>query len=108
MTDSRVTREAGSMTVALTDEQIEAVARQPDRAARLINPKTNEVFVLVPAEEFERVRSLLEVDFDLRETYTAQLAAAMRAGWDDPAMDDYNNYDEAYKKLCQSSEAKSS
>ena len=29
-----------------------------------------------------------------------------RAGWGDPAMDDYDNYDEAYRKLCQSSEAK--
>lgn len=50
----------------------------------------------------------MEDDFDLRDTYTAQLAAALRAGWDDPAMDEYNNYDEAYKKLCQCNERISS
>lgn len=49
----------------------------------------------------------MEDDFDLRDTYTAQFAAAARAGWEDPAMDDYSNYDEAFKRLVQSSEAKS-
>ena len=65
------------------------VHRQP---VRLIDPKTNEVFVLVRADVYERVRSLLEDDYDIRDTYPAQFAAAMRAGWGDPAMDDYDNF----------------
>jgi len=27
---------------------------------------------------------------ELGDTYAAQMESAMRAGWDDPAMDDYN------------------
>ena len=30
---------------------------------------------------------------DLAETYRAQFDAAMKAGWDDPAMSDYDDYD---------------
>ena len=31
---------------------------------------------------------------ELSDTYAAaQMESAMRAGWDDPAMDDYNEYD---------------
>jgi hypothetical protein len=96
------------MTLPLTEEQLRAVAAHPDEPVRLIDPKTNEVFVLLRADDYERVRSLLGDDFDIRDTYAAQFASALRAGWGDPAMDDYNNYDEAYRKLCQSTEAKSS
>lgn len=31
---------------------------------------------------------------ELSETYWAQMEAAMRAGWGDPLMDDYDRYDE--------------
>jgi len=96
------------MTQLLTEEQAHAIAARPDEPVRLVDPKTDEVFVLVRAEVYERVRSLLEDDYDIRETYPAQFTSAMRAGWGDPAMDDYDNYDEAYRKLCQSPEAKSS
>jgi hypothetical protein len=97
-----------TMTVPLTEEQLRAVADRPGEPVRLIDPRTNQVFVLLRADDYERVRSLLEEDFDIRDTYPAQFASAMRAGWNDPAMDDYDNYDEAYRKLCQSNEAKSS
>ena len=96
------------MTLPLTEEQIRAVAARPDEPVRLIDPKTNESFVLLRGEDYERICSLLEDDFDIRDTYAAQFASALRAGWDDPAMADYDNYDEAYTKLCQSPEAQSS
>ncbi len=60
------------------------------------------------AEDYKRLRALVEDDFNIRDTYAAQFASAMRAGWNDPAMDDYDNYDEAYRKLCRSTEARSS
>jgi hypothetical protein len=96
------------MTQLLTEEQTLAIAARPGEPVRLMDPKTNEVFVLLRADDYERVRPLLEDDFNIRDTYAAQFASAMRAGWGDPAMDDYDNYDEAYRKLCQSTEAKSS
>ena len=87
------------MTLLLTDEQVHAVSAQSDEPLRLVDPNTNQVFVLLCADDYERVRSLLEDDYNIRDTYPAQFASAMRAGWGDPAMDDYNNYDEAYRKL---------
>lgn len=33
----------------------------------------------------------------LSDTYGAQLDSAMKAGWEDPAMDEYNDYD-AHRK----------
>ena len=95
------------MTLPLSEEQLSAVAAQPGEPVRLVNPKTNEVFVLLRADEYERVRPLLD-DFDLRDAYPAQVRSAMAAGWADPEMDDYDNYDEAHRKLWPSSEATSS
>lgn len=43
---------------------------------------------------FDRIKGIIpENDYILADTYRAQLDAAMKAGWSDPAMDDYNNYD---------------
>src|SRR5262245_39216346 len=97
-----------TMTLPLTEEQRRAVAANQGEPVRLIDPKTNALFVLMRADDYERVRPLLEDDFDIRDAYAAQFASAMRAGWGDESMDEYDNYDEAYKKLCQSNEAKSS
>jgi len=62
---------------------------------KIIDPRTGNVYVLVSQPVFERVRSLLADD--LTETYAAQMESAMRAGWDDPAMDEYNDYDQHRK-----------
>ena len=97
-----------TINVSLTEEQGRAIADQQGRPLRLVDPGTNRVFVLLSADEYERVRSLLDDDFDVRDAYPAQIAAAMRAGWDDPEMSDYDNYDEVYRKQCQSTVVKSS
>ena len=50
--------------------------------------------MIVPAEQFDRVKALLTTDeFDLRETYAAQQQTLAAAGWDDPELDIYNDYD---------------
>jgi hypothetical protein len=41
-------------------------------------------------------RNSADDTFDIRETYPAQEHVAAAAGWDDPAMDDYN--DDAHRK----------
>ena len=95
-------------TTNLTPEQSQALAAHPTASLRLVDPQTDRAYVLVPAEVFERIRAVVEDDFDIRDTYAAQFQSALRAGWGDPAMDDYDNYDDNYRKLCQSSEATSS
>jgi hypothetical protein len=58
---------------------------------RIVDSQSGSVYVIVPEEVFARVQAL--VGDDLGETYPAQVESAMRAGWDDPVMDEYNDYD---------------
>ena len=96
------------MTTTLTPDQVRAITAATERPIRLVDSESHQTYVLLRADEYERIQALLEEDFSIRDTYAAQFRSAMRAGWDDPAMDDYNNYEEAYGKLCQSTEGTSS
>ena len=58
---------------------------------KLVDSQTGGVYVLIDESTFERAQSTL--GDDLSETYQAQLESAMRAGWDDPVMDEYNDYE---------------
>jgi hypothetical protein len=88
------------MPLKLTDEQRQALAVQPDVPVQVIDEHTNTAYVLVRADLYERLTAASEEDSDLRDTYPAQMESALRAGWADPMMDDYNNYDENRQKLC--------
>lgn len=96
------------MMANLTTEQLQLIAAHADQPIRLLDPESKRAYVLLPAEVYERLKVLLEDDYQLRDTYPAQFQAAFRAGWGDPSMDDYNNYEENYRKLCQANEATSS
>ena len=63
--------------IELTDEQRQELD-QPG-PARVRDPKTNETYVLVRADVYERMRAVID-------GYTR------RAGWDDPALDVYEKY----------------
>ncbi len=88
------------MILKLTDEQRQALEAHPEVPVQLVDERTNTLYVLLRADLYERLQALPKEDDDLSETYPAQMESAMRAGWADPAMDDYNNYDENRKKLC--------
>lgn len=82
------------MSVSLTQEQLKALAAQPGEPLELIDDLSHARYVLLPAEQFDRVKALLSADeFDVRETYLAQDATLSKAGWDDPELDIYNDYD---------------
>jgi hypothetical protein len=89
------------MDLALTSEQLQALSLDRGTPIRLVDPNSQRAYVLVPADQYERLLALEKDDYQLSDTYVAQMRSAMRAGWDDPAMDDYNNYEENYRKLCQ-------
>jgi hypothetical protein len=78
------------MSLELSNDQKQAIDTG-GTPLKLVDPRTGNVYVLVKEAVFARVQSLL--DDDLTETYPAQIESAMRAGWDDPAMDEYNDYD---------------
>jgi hypothetical protein len=62
---------------------------------RLVDEQTRRVYYVISAEQFEAVQALLqEGEFSPREMYSLISKTAAAAGWDDPAMDDYNHYDE--------------
>lgn len=78
----------------LSREIQQALDAHADAPPRLVDPRTNKAYVLLAAEQYDRIRALLEQDDDLNDTYPAQMEAAMRAGWGDASMDDYDRYDE--------------
>ena len=79
------------MTLPLPDELRSLVVTNPRDFLELVDERTHAAYVLVPAEEFHRLRTA--ADDDLADTYRAQVESAMRAGWGDPIMDEYNDYD---------------
>jgi hypothetical protein len=82
------------MTPKLTDEMLSALSRQADRPVTVEDDQTHIHYVLLPLEIYERVRAVFDdSDFDLVETYPAQSRVAGAAGWDDPEMDVYDQYD---------------
>jgi hypothetical protein len=88
------------MTPYLTQEQQYALDADGGAPLCVIDPRTNAVYVLIPKARYEQIKPLFEGDNDLIDTYAAQMESARRAGWDDPVMDDYNNYDENRTKQC--------
>jgi hypothetical protein len=80
------------MPVRLTDEQRQALAAQPLVPLRVIDPQTNETYVLLKLDQYERVKAVLEgEDFDVREAYPLMDEVARKEGWDDPDLDLYND-----------------
>ena len=63
--------------IDLTDEQQHELGKA--EPAKLRDPSTNETYVLVRADVYERMRTILD-------------GATRRAGWDDPALDAYEQY----------------
>jgi hypothetical protein len=62
------------MSIELNAEQQRALAGGQEYPPRIFNPQTNESFVLIHAELYERIRPILEEEDEIRairETYAA-------------------------------------
>ena len=79
------------MTVPLPAELRNVVTSYPGEHWELIDEQNHAAYVLVRADEFYRLR--IAADDTIADTYRAQIESAMRAGWGDPVMDEYNDYD---------------
>jgi len=85
--------------VALSESQRQVVQAQQGQPVPVVDEQTRQVYYLISAEQFEHVRALLTVDpFEPRELYPVIAKTAAKAGWADPAMDDYDRYDELHPK----------
>jgi hypothetical protein len=79
------------MSIKLTDEQCQAIEKDPGLPVRVIDERTNTVYVILRADIFDRVRPLLdEGECNIRDAYPLMDAVARKEGWDDPEMDSYN------------------
>ncbi|HJT35230.1 MAG TPA: hypothetical protein VJ783_24610 [Pirellulales bacterium] len=75
----------------LTQEQSSAVRAAEETPVRMVDPDTNIEYVLLRADVYERVRHLF--DDSEADAFLAQIESAAAAGWDDPALDVYNDLD---------------
>jgi hypothetical protein len=81
------------MSLELSAEQQAAVDARPGQAVPVLDPRSNAAYWLVP------VPADVVDDDRIEDWYPAIFESLGRAGWDDPAMDVYNNYEENYRKL---------
>lgn len=78
----------------LTPELCQAVDAAGEQPVPVIDPETNQQYVLLRAEVYERLRVLFDRGpLSEREQRFALQEAGKRAGWDDPEMDIYNDLD---------------
>lgn len=78
--------------IELTEQQRHAV-HASGVPLRLLDPQTNETFVLVRSDVYDQVKGLLGEDFHPSTAYLA-VDRAFAEGWNDPKMDDYDRYEE--------------
>jgi hypothetical protein len=79
------------MTAKLPEELRNVVVACLGQPLELIDEQAHRAYVLVPADEFHRLKAITEDTPG--DAYAAQIESAMQAGWDDPRMDEYNDYD---------------
>ncbi len=81
--------------ITLSEELREAVKNSKHNLVRLVDPETNAEYVVLPAETFAQMQVIQYDDSPLtpEEKQTLLVQAGLRAGWDDPEMDVYNELD---------------
>ena len=75
--------------IELTEQQRQELNRPEPRAR---DPLTNETYVLIRADVYERLKGLLDEEW-AEDTYRAAMEVFARDGWDDPRMDVYDALD---------------
>jgi hypothetical protein len=75
----------------LTAEQRDLVKQSSGEPVRLIDPDTKQEYVLMRAEAYDQIQSVVP-DLDPRDLYPALARALSDEGWNDPQMDEYNRY----------------
>jgi hypothetical protein len=80
--------------IELTEQQVKALENPADVPPRVVNPQTGEMFVLLPAEEFARLKDEEYDDspWTREERHALAWQAGKHAGWED--MDEYDEIPE--------------
>jgi alpha-D-ribose 1-methylphosphonate 5-phosphate C-P lyase len=77
--------------IELTEQQVQALEEPGANPLRVVNPRTNETFVLLRVDDYERLK---EDEYDdspwtSEERYALAWEAGKHAGWED--MDEYDD-----------------
>jgi hypothetical protein len=89
------------MLAELTPEQAQALRENDQRPTPVIDPATQQRYMLVPQDRYDRLRSLLEDEPQTRSEQERLLHDfGRRAGWHDAEMDGYDRYDELLPASC--------
>ena len=81
------------MTTTLTTDQIKLLHADPKSPLRLVDPVSQRSYVLVSADQYDRVFRLLSDEEQVTDAYAA-IDRAFAEGWDEPKMNDYDHYEE--------------
>jgi hypothetical protein len=82
--------------IELTVEQGQAVGQQSEIPPRALDPNTQTTYVLIREEIYNRVKALFAAEEGnqfVNEMSPHAMEAFGKEGWDDPAMDVYNELD---------------
>jgi hypothetical protein len=84
----------------LTDELRQELQAHRGVPVPVVDDQTQRVYYIITSEQFERVRTLfMDEEFSPRELYPLTGKTAGEAGWNDPAMDAYDHYDDHRAKV---------
>jgi hypothetical protein len=83
------------MTTNLPDDLRQAIEKEGGSPVHIVDAATNAHYVLMRAEQYDNLNGSFASDekFHPRDFYPLITKSAASAGWDDPDMDTYNDYD---------------
>jgi hypothetical protein len=82
--------------LTIPKELQQAVRASQGSPLRLTDPETHSEYVLLQAETYDQIHELLlkdQTSLTTDERRTLLIKAGLRAGWDDPEFDVYNDLD---------------
>lgn len=81
--------------ITMPKELLEAARTSHGQPIRLADPETHEEYIVLRADVYDQMQTRLYDDTPLtdQEKQALLLKAGLRAGWDDPEMDVYNDLD---------------
>jgi hypothetical protein len=79
--------------IELSQQQRQELREHSSMEMRVRDPETHQEYVLVRAEVYDRIKSLVHADEEtlISSAYPLLDEMAAKSGWDDPALDVYND-----------------
>jgi len=80
------------MPMNIYDELLAAVKEASGKPVHLTDPQTHQAYVVIPTTLYDELTAgVPQKVFSKEEQVQLLVAAGLRAGWDDPIMDIYND-----------------